>query len=484
MRNTVRKIHWLAIVAVIVGSTAAAENIANGDGEERVPRRASYDWSELIQPPLPGAEQQQRDQFASFTESLSNESFEEAEGIAKQMVEQVDAGSDSAAMARARSLHNLAIAQQFQGHHDSAIQNYKAALHLIGSSDDMLSESLVLPLRGLALAYVDTDRTFEAFDTFDRALHVSNVNYGPHSLNQLPILSSKMQAYLDNNDVGTALEVLDRISILYSRKYSWNSQEMLPAVYLQAEMYGQLGMLAEERMAWRHILAIKQEHHAEDDIELIEPNIKIAANFIRELRKVVYRSGTTPSAEKHLKKALWIAENSPDASWQSEIRCLLALADYYTLLNVGSQAHRYYAQAWNLLSSDDAYLPNRAASFALPVPLARPKPDPYANFEYNPDRDAFSQNDYLQGEMVMAYTVNDRGRTQDLRIVEASPPNFSHMERRVRNSVKEFVFRPRYAGGKAIEANDQRYRMKYYYRPAEYKASLEKSDKLARPTLP
>ena len=466
------------MIAVLISVAAIADENNADETVEKSASPAKFAWSELIQPLPTTADQQQRDRFASFTEALANESFSEAEIAAKQMVERVNADAIDAAEARARALHNLAIAQQLKGSHESAIQNYAVALDIISSEESNLSPSLILPLRGLAIALLDTGRPQEAFQTNDRALHISNVNYGPHSLKQLPILNSKMQVYLEQDDQGSALDVLDRIYILYSRRYSRKSEELLPAVYQQAELYGKLGMLAEERAAWRHILAIKQEHHAENDLALIEPNIKIAENFIRELRRVVYRSGTTPTAEKHLKKALWIAENSPYGDWKVRKDCLLAIADYYTLVNVGSRAHRYYAAAWDLMSSKQAYLVARAESLEMPVPLARPKPDPYANFEYNPDRDKIDPKDYLDGEIVMEFTVNNRGRTQDLRVVEADPPNFSHMERRVRNAVKEFVYRPRHVEGMAAATRNQQYRVRYFYRPSEYRASIAKAGKL------
>ena len=74
----------------------------------------------------------------------------------------------------------------------------------------------------------------------------------------------------------------------------------------------------------------------------------------------------------------------------------------------------------------------------------------------------------------MKFTVDDRGRTRDLRIVAAEPPNFLPMEGRVLNAVEEFVYRPRYEDGKAAETRDQRYRAEYLYTPIEYQASVEK----------
>jgi tetratricopeptide (TPR) repeat protein len=463
MQNAFRKSNFLCVLLLwVVASAASASSVTDN-------------WSELIQAPPTTADQQQRDRFMSFNEALVNESFSEAEIAAKQMIESVDADAIDAVPARARALQNLAIAQQVQGSHESAIQNYQAALNLIASEEDNLSPSLILPLRGLAIVHLDTGRTDEAFAVFDRAVHVSNVNYGPHSLKQLPILNTKLQVYLELDDPRSALDMLDRIYMLYTRKYSRDSEELLPALYQKAELYGQLNMSREAYRAWRHILAIKRAHHDENDVELIEPNIRMAEHSIGALRVAVYRAVTTSNAEKHLKRALWIAENSPESNWEVRKDCLLALADYYTLFDLRGRAHRHYLAAWNLMSSNEVYLVARAEDLELPVPLSRPKPDPYTNFEYNPDREKITPDDYLEGELVMAFTINDHGRTEQHRVVEASPPNFYRMELRVRNAVKQFVYRPRYVDGVAADTGDQQYRLKYFYLPLDYEAEISKS---------
>ncbi len=475
MHNTNRKFRWAILLVVMTGVSAIADEntIARVDEVLAIPAR--QDLSALIQQPSTTANQQQHDSFALLTDALASASFSEAESAAKQMVEQVNVDTMDAASARARALHNLAIAQQFLGSHDSAIQNYTAALDIIAGEDGNLSSSLILPLRGLAIAHLDKGQPDIAFAKLDRAQHVSDVNFGPHSFEQLPILNSKMQAYLDNNDQGSALEMLDRMYMLYSRKFSRKSQELLPALYQKAEIYKKLEMDVQEFRAWRHILEIKRGQYAENDTALIEPNIRLAAIRTRELRKYGYRRVTTSSAEKYLKKALRIAESSPDNNWEVKRDCLLSIADFYTLFDLKARARRYYSAAWDLLSSNEMSLDARTEYFEAPVPLARPKFDPYANFEYNPNRQEIDPSEYLVGEITVGFTVDDRGRTRDLRIIAADPPNFSQMEKRVRNAVEEFVYRPRYVEGKAAAASDQRYRASYFYVPSEYQASIAKS---------
>lgn len=472
MGNTDRKFRWITTIALLCCLVAIAAEEKTDEAVEISDNPVKFAYADLIQPLPVTADQQQRNIFTALTEALTSGLFSEAEIAAKRMVELV--GADEP-FARARALHNLAVAQQFQGSSELALQNYSAAMDVIVSSDDNLNPSLISPLHGLAFAYLDLDRPYEASRTFDRALHVSSVNYGPHSLKQLPILNSKLQVYLEQNDGEAALKMLDRIYLLYSRKYQRNSEEMLPIYHQQAELYAFLKLDAAAYKTWERILRIKEDHHDKNDLALLEPHKKIAEISIRYLRTDALRSVVTSKAEKHLKKALWIAENSPQSDWETKQDCLLALADFYTLFDMQGRAHRYYAEAWDLLSSNADYRAARAESLETPVPLAQVAPDLYANFDYVPKRGPIDPNDYIDGEIVMAFTVNERGRTKDLLLVAADPANFSHMERRVRNSVEKFIYRPRYVDGKAVATGNQQYHVKYYYLPSEYRASVDKT---------
>lgn len=480
MGSIEKKFRWITTIALLCCLVAIAAEEKTDAAEEISDNPVKFGYADLIQPLPATADQQQRNIFATLTEALASGLFSEAEIAAKRMVVQANANEADEPLARARALHNLAVVQQFRGSSEAALQNYATALSLIVSSEDNLNAALIMPLRGLASTHLGLGQTYEAFQSFDRALHVSSVNYGPHSLKQLPILNSKLQVYLKQNDNAAALKMLDRIYLLHSHTFPLKSQEMLPFYRQQAEIYEALKMDAVAYKSWQRILRIKQAHYDKHDLALVEPHHRLAEISIRDMRQDTLRSVVNSKAEKYLKKALWIAENSPQNDWQTKKDCLLALADFYTLFNMQRRAHRYYADAWSLLSSNEDYQAARAVDLETPVPLAQLAPDPYANFAYVSKRGPIDPNDYIEGEMVMSFTVNERGRTKDILLVAADPANFSHMERRVRNSVEKFIYRPRYVDGKATATGNQQYRVKYHYLLSEYQTSLEKSAKRGR----
>ena len=401
MGKTALSACFIVTLTLSVGEATGADENPWSEETTATAEPASFDWSQLIQAPLPDASLEERQIFARFTESLANESWSEAEIAAKQSVEQVVDDADNASYAHARALHNLAITQQLMGNHEAAIQNYQVAIGHIVSAEHNLSTALILPLRGLAFAYSDIDRTDRAAETYDRVLHVSNVNYGPHSLEQVPILLERMNQYFDDEDVPSALSVLDRMSMLYTREYPRLSPELIPAYQMQVEVYGKLGMYADERAALRKILTITRENVDENDLSLVEPHIKLAENLVRELRKSTYRSVSTSNAEKHLRTALSIAESKDDSHWQVKADCVLALADFYTLFDMQGRAQRYYVRAWDLASSNNQYFSFRKEAFSAPVPLAQQKPDPYAEFVYVPGQDGKREEEYLEGQIMV-----------------------------------------------------------------------------------
>ena len=240
-------------------------------------------------------------------------------------------------------------------------------------------------------------------------------------------------------------------------------------------------MLLQEYYAWDEIIYLLRRHRGADDIALVEPYLSIARNMMQNLGRVEYRSGpTAPSAEKYLKRAV---TKNEEASPEVRARALLAIGDYYMLVGTYATAHRYYADVWTLMTdthADDA----RAIQLEQVNPISRPPPDPYANFEYNPDIEKVSADEYLPGVMVAKFTVNVRGKVQDVSIVEQEPPGFSRMERRLRAGLRDFVYRPRLVDGEPVATPDVLYRLKYHYLPAEYEASLGKDRKLNRPVPP
>jgi hypothetical protein len=445
--------------------------------------RPSIDWVAHLQP-LEGGSPDLERRFRQLQDALNAAALDEAETTAKQMAEVAAKESTRNTVLRARTLHNLALVQHLSANYGTAILNYQAAIEVVNSARDMLSVELVQPLHAMGIANADNGDPVAALDAFDTALHVSIVNRGPHSPTQVPLLRSVQALHEQQGDPATASSVLERIYQLQVRQSGPDAEALLPVLRQQAEFYRRHEMYRQEYAAWYQSLVILRRHRGSDDISLVEPQLNLGRNMIRGMHRVTYRSGpTAPSAEKYLKRALSIARSNAEADWKIKRRATLALADYYMLIGMPAQGHRYYQAAWQLLSAE-GLLAQRAADLETIVPISRPHPNPYANFEYNPDVEKIDPNEYESGLIVAEFTVSRRGKAADVAIIEQDPPDFERMEWRLKSALKDFVYRPRFVNAEPEPTTRYRYQLEYFYLPSEYEASLAKSGKLTRPRAP
>jgi tetratricopeptide (TPR) repeat protein len=261
-----------------------------------------------------------------------------------------------------------------------------------------------------------------------------------------------------------ALELIDRMGILYERTYSPYALELLPALHRRAELLNTLGLHTEERFQYRRIERIMARHYGADDPALIGPYLAIGRTYLHEAGEVVFRSEpTTQNGETYFLRALAVAEANPEAGPEMLADCLLALGDYYTVMNIIDKARLQYARAWEVLS-DKAVLSVRGQDLERPVPLRRLALSPYPDYNYGWSRTDVDRGELLEGFIRARFTITDRGRVGDVEVIEAEPPGFPQMETRVRYGVKDFIYRPAYLDGVPVESNGILYRHDFYYR--------------------
>jgi len=401
---------------------------------------------------------------ARYGESLEGKQYAEAELAAKQLLDHLLAGRSEVPAGAADALSMLARVQRLMAQYDASLQNYQAAIGLIERSDDMLSSRLIEPLQGLAATYGDAGDYGEALRTYERALHISHVNEGPHSVEQVHILSGMVDANLAADEREAALELIDRMRMLYERSYSPYALELLPALYRRAELLNALGLYREERFQYRRIDRIMAAHYGADDPVLIGPYLAIGGTYLHEADTVVFRSEpTTENGETYFLRALAVAEANPKTGPEILADCLLALGDYYTVMNIIDKARLQYARAWDVLSGE-AVLSVRGRNLERPVLVRRLALSPYPDYNYGWSRADVDQAELHPGHIRARFTITDRGRVADVEVIEAEPPGFPQMETRVRYGVKDFIYRPSHLDGVPVESDGILYRHDFYYR--------------------
>jgi len=182
-----------------------------------------------------------------YLDAVADEMFDEADQLAKQIVEQTISTYGSESHEAADALINLAAAQHGQENYELAVMNYGSAIKIIERLENQLDKNLINPLRGLAETHLKMNRMDLARDNYTRAIHISHVNDGPHNLEQLENLESLANVYVSAQERKNAADIEKRIYYLQSRNVDPNSIEMIPALETLARSQRKSALFDKER---------------------------------------------------------------------------------------------------------------------------------------------------------------------------------------------------------------------------------------------
>jgi tetratricopeptide (TPR) repeat protein len=423
--------------------------------------------------------------FALYKDAMENEAYAEADVLAKQVVELTIGlfGVDS--LDSARALTNLGIAQHQNGDYESAIANYEAAIDIIERTEDRLNGNLVNPLKGLGAAQLASGRPDLAADTFERAVHITHVNEGPHNLMQVEVLESLAETYLAAGNLKEVETITEIIFGLEARGIPLDSMAIIPVLEKQANWQHRLQLFEKERYTWRKIIDIIEDHEGDDDLRLIAPLTGLGKSYlyVGNVDAAFHHPTSISSGEVYLKRAVRIAEENPEANWETREDTLLALGDFYILSGQPSRARKVYEQVWDLLSANEERLENRRKHLETPVVLQDINPPHYVGID-GEVRTALPGDDYEQGELVFDYTVSTRGYTTDVVLVKAEPAAFEEMQRTVQRDLRSLIYRPRFVDGQAVDTPDLTYTHKFYYRQSDLAEAMKQADVAAASGAP
>ena len=407
-------------------------------------------------------------EFERFEQLRAAGSLDEAENIAKRMVEMSIRATGPASNDTARALTNLAIIQHETEDYEAAKQNFTTAIENIEANEDQLNANLINPLRGLGAAQLESGRPDLASRTFRRAVHISHVNEGPHNLEQIPILESLAETNLRLGSTEDAKNNHDMIYALNVRHFNNNSIEIVPSLLRRAIWQRRTGYILDERATYRRVIRIIESTNGKGDIALIRPLLKLGESyfFVDTSESLAFQSSTSASGEMYFKRAARIAEENPESNWQTLAKAKLALADYYNFRSEMGRARKTYRETWELLSVEEDRLETRKQTLEVVTVL---NGDPIPRFAGNASSDdrQTDGSDLREGRIMVSFGVNERGRVTGLTLVEADPVEFESMRRSVQREVRQRVYRPRFEDAKPVESPNQALTHTFFYRQEE-----------------
>jgi tetratricopeptide (TPR) repeat protein len=410
-------------------------------------------------------------QYQRYLDLMQDRVYDEADSVAKRVVELAIEVKGAGSTDFAKALTNLAIVQHRTEQYAAAQQNFESAIEIIENNEDQLDEQLVNPLRGLGAAQLEAGRPDKATESFSRAVHVTHVNMGPHNLDQIDILESLSESQLRLGSIDDAKHIQDQIYALNERAYAENGMGMVPSLMRRADWQHRAGFINDQRTTLRRAIRIIEDALGKDDMALVEPLTKLGQSYfyIDMSGSAATTMVSVATGETHFKRALRIANEDPESNWKLIAETSLALGDYYNYLEDAPQADKVYRATWTDLSAGKEQLAYRRENLEQWVAL-RETPLPQFVTPPSAESPTGQEEPLSQGSVTFSYDVSTRGRAVNLEIIEAQPQEFDELLRNVERQMRKRIYRPRYVDGDAVVSEEQIIVHTYFYDQAELDA--------------
>ena len=180
------------------------------------------------------------------------------------------------------------------------------------------------------------------------------------------------------------------------------------------------------------------------------------------------RQGNRPAAANTLRRGLAIIDTNAEPDLLIRAKVSIALGDLYIRDNKREPALLKYQSAWQDLSSDPEYADERDFNFAAPVRVAGLQ-FPTATRKAR----GRSPETLAEGYVVIRYTIDRNGRTQDIAVVESEPAGI--LDESLVNTYRRSAYRPRLADGVAVPTENLLGQHDFAYVPAERDKQEEKA---------
>lgn len=398
---------------------------------------------------------------------LNEQAYDSAANAGKRLVVTAieDYGRDS--LETADSLTLLAHAQTRSGDHDAAVENFRSAIEIKEELTDRLDQSLIGPLRGLGRAHLALNRPDRAAESFERSLHIKQVNEGPQNIGQVGQLGELTEAYYLMGDFKQA-HALQKLSVmLHEREYpEAGDKRRIPSLYQYARWLNRMGLFMREQAAYIQIIRTIERSEGKKSLELIPALTGLGKTYIYTIE-----SESQAVGERRFRRAISIAANAGNPVLVADTE--ISLGDFYTLTGDRTSAKRAYLRAWDQLVESEADLSEELARrFAAPYPLTTQdaRSESFTNTSVEDFKNSLGSGPE-NGYVILGYQISKRGTVRDIEVIEAEPAGLRDDD--AVDWVRKFKFRPRVVERKLLETPDQVYEYRFTYYPSALPTTAE-----------
>ncbi len=388
----------------------------------------------------------------TFQDLVTSERYEQALPVGERLVELTKAEFGEQSVEVAQVLAALAEIQRRAGEYDDAEENFLTSIEMIGDEDGMFSQHLIEPLIGLATNYRHAGDGLAAMSVYNEARALYRRVFGVLNEGQIDILDQMSETLIAMSLFEEAHDHQVKALGLAERIQGTDSPELLPAIYNYAHWLRSLGWYAAERVQYQRAIDIVKEHSGKESPELAIP-LRETANSFR-----AQRLGDSRGAGS-LKRALSILEAQENIDKLAIAETLRDLGDWNVAFSKARMDGAEYTRAWELLGDVESGEALRTEWF---------EQSDYVLFEQPGLRGLVNENSEpgaKSGFVLLVFDINERGRSENVVVVESSPPGLK--DDAVARAVRQSRFRPGIRNGEIVRTTMVSHQVTFFYKPEE-----------------
>ncbi|ALO47579.1 hypothetical protein [Pseudohongiella spirulinae] len=397
------------------------------------------------------------------------------------------------------------------------VQQLRASLLEMESPGDTWRAELGETLLDLGRALQHANDHEGALEQFERAVHISRINHGLFSLQQLPAIMLQVQSHLALNQWDSADGLRQYAFYVQSRTYQDSDPGLIPGLvdYAQwnmdafADRRGEIPStrLLDAYQLYSVAVALMDKHGKQLEFpkeEYLRQQAFIA--WLMHRTNVLGRSEAVYSAERRIDDA-WadgltgeltrgrnnafvrgeealqkiidiraehVAQADPGSAVHDELirqqaEAVLDLADWHLLFDRRQAARSTYRDAWDLIAEHEVATDDVFDRVVL-LPSFEPRLGPSAvqnasvpqhASSLQPRRPAATKQQGQYDYLTIAFDINRFGRATNVNVVDGGVDDDDRVRRRMLGALRDSLLRPRIENGEPVDMTGLVYRFPY-----------------------
>lgn len=377
-----------------------------------------------------------------------------------------------------------------------SIRQYDESVRDIEAEGGVWDESLIEQLNTLGELQQQQGDHVSAIETFDRAVHISRINNGLHTMEQIPAVEQKIESYLATANWEQADLYYNYMFYVQQKTYGSSDPRLIPMLGRLANWnlrafnigFGEsLGLrLNSAQLLFDAAAQLVDVHFGRSDQRYLDyqQNIANAAylvsrhpDLMNDANKAEFRLDQDALQQKLMNTDRVLARGfqaGEDAllnivnekRLEPENRMAIAeasanLGDWYLMFERKKAAVDMYAHAWQVLSEMENSEELLSEFFGHVVPLPTFLEEP-TSLVFS-SRNTQDTSELRVGFVDLVFDVTANGVVRKLEVVSEESEETETILGRLRREVRRSLFRPVIEDGEPVRTTGNQFRYRYWY---------------------